>query len=392
MSNIYKTAQAVILSPLLWGSLAAVAFYGVLDAGYVDHPLVLRYLAGHWTAMVCVTMFFIGLAALVLKALHLVGEFETLRATILDPIPPDGQPVSQCGLLLERLQKLPAGWQQTYLVARLREAIEYVRRKDSAESLDDQLRDLVDADYQRKHASYGVARIVIWAIPFIGCLGTVIGIGAAVANLPADASDSSLSGIVSGLGMVFDTTALALALSVALMVVQFMIEQVEGRLLLAVDARVNAEIVGRFQVAANPNDAPYDTMRELADTMVMATENLIKRQSELWEMGVHEANKRWTDQSSESAQQMEALVAGAVAKALGGGGVNVGFDPGHGEFAPPHVSFVSHEDLAREREVLLELIEITREGSTNWPVRKSRHFKPKKLGDEIFNASWIDRS
>jgi hypothetical protein len=39
-------------------------------------------------------MFFIGLSSLLLKGLHLISEFETLRATMLDPIPPDGQPVS----------------------------------------------------------------------------------------------------------------------------------------------------------------------------------------------------------------------------------------------------------------------------------------------------------
>jgi len=394
MSKISQIVQAFVLSPLLWGGLSALAFYSALDAGYMKHPLIDRYLAGHWTAMVCMSMFFVGLAALVLKGMQLVTEFETLRSTMLDPIPVTGQPISYCSVLLERLAKLPAGWQRTYLVGRLRAAIDHVGRKDSSETLEDQLRDLADADYQRKHASYGVARIVVWAIPFIGCLGTVIGIGAAVANLPAEASDGSFAGIVSGLGMVFDTTALALALSVVLMVIQYDIEQIEGRLLMAVDARANAELIGRFQVDASPHDAPYDTMRELANTMVVATENLVKRQSELWEMGVQEANKRWTDQSAAGSEQLEALVSGALAKVLGGaGGTNLNFDSGHSEFAPPpHVSLVSHEDLLHERDVMLEIVEMTRQGSRNWPVRKSRYFKPKQSSEADFNGSWLDRS
>src|SRR5262249_47338765 len=119
MPKLQKIVQAVALSSLLWGSLASVAFYGVMDAGYLDHPLAQRCLAGHWTAIVCLTMFFIGLAALLLKSIGLVGEFEALNGNMFEAIPPEGQSVADCAQLLERLEKLPAGWRHTYLVARL---------------------------------------------------------------------------------------------------------------------------------------------------------------------------------------------------------------------------------------------------------------------------------
>ena len=122
-----------------------------------------------------------------------------------------------------------------------------MRRKSSAETLDDELRALADYDVDRMHASYSLVRIIVWAIPILGFLGTVIGITLAIAKLSPDQLENSLPEVTAGLGIAFDTTALALALSMVLMFAKFFVERLETRLLMAVDRRVAEELVGRFQ-------------------------------------------------------------------------------------------------------------------------------------------------
>ncbi len=117
MQRSQAIMQAVLRNPLLWGGLATAGFYAAVDAGLLEHPLVARYLAGHWAAYVCVGMFFMGLAAIILKALDLAGQFEALRLTYFDPAP-QGQPMADCGLLLARLDKQPARVFHTYLFER----------------------------------------------------------------------------------------------------------------------------------------------------------------------------------------------------------------------------------------------------------------------------------
>ena len=75
-----------------------------------------------------------------------------------------------------RLDELPGGQQNDYLVRRLRAALNYVRFRGNAEALDDELKYLADMDAARIQAGFGLFRVIIWAIPILGFLGTVIGI------------------------------------------------------------------------------------------------------------------------------------------------------------------------------------------------------------------------
>ncbi len=237
---------AVVKSPILWGALASVGFYGLIRSGLLSGEFIHRYFASHPVEYVTATMFFIGLAALVLKAIDAIGQFPGLSAPLLGPMTPAGQPTDGCRSLLDRLGRLPGGRQNDYLVRRLREAIEHVRRRGSAESLDEHLKYLADLDAGRSHAGFALVRVIIWAIPILGFLGTVIGITLAIANLSPQALEDSLPKVTAGLGVAFDTTALALGLSIVLMFAQFLTDRAETALLAQVDRRADELLDGRF--------------------------------------------------------------------------------------------------------------------------------------------------
>ena len=74
----------------------------------------------------------------------------------------------------------------TYLGRRICDALELVERKGSADSLDADLQHLSDQDGGRAHDSYGLVRIIIWAIPMLGFLGTVVGITDAIGGIDAN--------------------------------------------------------------------------------------------------------------------------------------------------------------------------------------------------------------
>ena len=84
-------------------------------------------------------------------------------------------------------------------------------RTGSADWLEDHLKYLSDVDAASAARSYGLVRFIVWAIPIMGFLGTVIGITVAIANLSPTQLEN-ISGVVAGLGTAFDTTATALGL------------------------------------------------------------------------------------------------------------------------------------------------------------------------------------
>jgi biopolymer transport protein ExbB/TolQ len=114
--------------------------------------------------------------------------------------------------------------------------------------------------------SYSVARILVWAIPLLGFIGTVVGISGAVNGFSGFLQQSSdieqikqgIGTVTSGLAVAFDTTLLALFVSVLVMIPLVLVERQESRLLLAIDIYINDKILPRLKETENLNQALVD--------------------------------------------------------------------------------------------------------------------------------------
>ena len=93
-------------------------------------------------------------------------------------------------------------------------------------------------------ASYLIPKLFVWAIPIFGFIGTVMGIGTAVAQFDsflgkADEISVLKDGLVEvtkGLGTAFDTTLLALLISLLAILPITLAERSEQRLLNKIDS------------------------------------------------------------------------------------------------------------------------------------------------------------
>jgi biopolymer transport protein ExbB/TolQ len=289
----HAIAEWALRQPLLWGVVICADFFALLYHGTIDSPLLWRYMAGHPVEVIEAAFFFIGMAILVIRLGDLIGQRKLIAGTSLGPVPAGGQRISDCDQLLSRLTELPSRFQQTYLVKRLREALQFVRRKGSAEALDQHLRHLEELDVIEMHGGYATLRIIIWAIPILGFLGTVIGITVAIASLSPDALEQSMSEVTQGLGVAFDTTAEALALTMILMFTKAVVEKVENRLLGEVDAQVAKELTGRFQEVIVDHDPNVAVIRRMSDQVLKAVEALAARQAEAWKSSIDETHQQW---------------------------------------------------------------------------------------------------
>jgi biopolymer transport protein ExbB/TolQ len=289
----HAVAEWALRQPVLWGVVVCADFYALLYHGTIDSPLLWRYMAGHPVEVVEAAFFFIGMAILVIRLADVIGQRKEIQGITLGPIPAGGQNIADCDHLLARIADLPSRLQQTYLVLRLREAIQFVRRKGSADAIDQQLRHLEELDAIQMHSAYATLRIIIWAIPILGFLGTVIGITVAIASLSPEALEQSMSEVTQGLGVAFDTTAEALALTMILMFTKALVEKFENRLLGEVDSHVSKELVGRFQQSVIEHDPNVAVIRRMSEHVLEAVESLAARQAEVWKISIDETHQQW---------------------------------------------------------------------------------------------------
>ncbi len=137
-------------------------------------------------------------------------------------------------------------------------------------------------------SSYALPRILVWAIPLLGFIGTVLGISSAVNGFSSfldnaaeiDQIREGIGTVTSGLAIAFDTTLLALLLSVVVMIPLVLVERMESQLLLATEIYINDHILPRLKENNDSEKSPLNS-DTLIQTVNTAIENKLPTKEEL---------------------------------------------------------------------------------------------------------------
>jgi biopolymer transport protein ExbB/TolQ len=254
----------------------------LIENGPWQNETLQRYVH-HEAEQVVVVLFFCCIAALFAKFL-LAGNERLAHARKLLPRW-DDKPIAAAEVT-QLQQSLNLAWdgvKSTYLGRRIANVLNFVASRGSANDLDDQLRTLSDNDAIALDGSYAQTRFIIWAMPILGFLGTVLGITDAIANISPAEMEKGAEGVSAGLTKAFDATALALSLTLVAMFLSSIVEKLEQSLLERVDQFVDAELAHRF----------VRTQAELAQPTAMPPlDLLIERQNgqqEKWTAALEKA-------------------------------------------------------------------------------------------------------
>lgn len=322
-----ESGVLVKLLPLATGLVGTAAFYGVVFA--LDWAPLNRYFLGHPVAVAATTLFCVAAAILGVKAMQTASERASLRLLRDDDLMPppststtpadQWQQQNDAGLIarnwLDELSNLPGSTHASRLVTRLTEVLTRQSHRTSTGDLPEDLRELSIRDADDAHDSLGLIRIIVWAIPMLGFLGTVIGITQTLGGLDFTDGTGAVDRLKSGLYVAFDTTALGLVLSVVAIFLQFPVERGHQSLLADIDARVR-----KLVSAGLPSDDPSDNQTELVTHLCRGIEVAIAQslstQAKLWQETIEEAQSAWRTQHQEGAEQFRHLLQAAMQPAL----------------------------------------------------------------------------
>lgn len=293
--------SAAILWPAYHGSLQ-----GTLVARYVSHPVEVAE----------VILFCCALGALTVKLLGWLAERAALRCQWLPPW--DGRlvPVSEAAGLLGAVEKRPGWLRRTLLGQRVTAILEFLRLRGSTSELDEQMRALGDTDFANQEGSYSLIRFITWAIPILGFLGTVLGITDAIAGVTPEQLEQSISSVTDGLALAFDTTALALALTMVAMFCTFLVERLEEGVLQGVERYAERNLAHRFERTGAAGGEFVDAVRQQSQVLLQGTEKLVHQQAEIWAKALDEAGKRRMALEAEFQSQLSTALASALDQSL----------------------------------------------------------------------------
>lgn len=316
MPSITVLANWLLRLPLLWGGLATLMFYAALQGGMIKSKLATQYFASHPVEWVATLLFFVGMASLTFRLSGLLGQLGATQLRPLGPIQPNGQTTGEAEGLLAKLATLSAPLRRTLLVTRLRGALEYVRDTGSADTLEDQLDRMSDADHDRVAAGYALPSLVRATLPIIGMIGTVIGITLAVGELSIEQMEESIGAVTASLSVAFDTTAQAMSLMLVLWFAMFAVQRVEDRLLATVDEAARDQLVGRFQVYGSQTDPSVATIRRMSEEVVSSVDQLASSQAFSWQILMDDMQQSWKSATSEAGEILTTTLSNGLREGL----------------------------------------------------------------------------
>ena len=122
-----------------------------------------------------------------------------------------------------QLEALPAGSRRSLLPRCLLAALHRFESTRNVNDVSTAVRSVCENEGDRLESELSMIRYIAWAIPSIGFIGTVRGIGQALA-LAHQATEGDITGVTQSLGVAFNSTFVALLLSLVLM---FLIHQLQ---------------------------------------------------------------------------------------------------------------------------------------------------------------------
>ncbi len=133
--------------------------------------------------------------------------------------------------LSRQIQALPPDQKGALLPRVLLAALQRFSSTRNIQDVSDSIHAYCDSDAERLDTELSMVRYIAWAIPSIGFIGTVRGIGQALGQAHK-AVEGDIFGVTQSLGVAFNSTLIALLISIVLMFLLYQLQLLQERYVL----------------------------------------------------------------------------------------------------------------------------------------------------------------
>lgn len=148
--------------------------------------------------------------------------------------------------LARPLEALPQPERGFLLPRALRAALNRYGSTGSVADVSSVVRDLCDTEADRLDSELSMVRYITWAIPSIGFIGTVRGIGTALGNAH-EAVAGNIAAVTASLGVAFNSTFVALLISIVIMFLTHQITLMQERMVMATQDYCDDNLIRHMQ-------------------------------------------------------------------------------------------------------------------------------------------------
>ena len=190
----------------------------------------------------CFILMFWALAIMGYKAAVLVQERKLLEVDLV-PIA-EGMRIlpEDTREFARQVQALPAERQRMLLPRSLLNALRRFASTRDIQDVASSTHTICESEADRLESELSMIRYISWAIPSIGFIGTVRGIGDALAQADK-AVQGDIAGVTQSLGVAFNSTLIALLISIVLMFLVHQLQLMQERLVFDVENYTDDKLI-----------------------------------------------------------------------------------------------------------------------------------------------------
>ena len=237
----------IVVWPRSEAALAAQAARMQVDPGFVQERSIWVVLRDYEQESEFVLMFW-AVAIIAQKVVLLRRERQVLERDLV-PLPEDMRILPEdVREYARQIQALPDDQRDGLLPRSLLAALNRFGATRSIADASASAHAVCEGEADRLDSELSLLRYIAWAIPAIGFIGTVRGIGDALAQAHR-AMQGDLSGVTQGLGTAFNSTLIALLLSLLLMFLLHHLQSEQERLVRDAESYLDARLIQSLRAA-----------------------------------------------------------------------------------------------------------------------------------------------
>lgn len=249
MSQMVKSLLALVLSivsvHLIYIGLirpeAGLAIEAALQAG-LSAPRNLYVILKDYEQEICLILMMWGMFLIVGKSISIMKDRYLFTVDLLEG---DSHLHEDLKSTLTSLDSLPDKIRDTALVRTLMASLRRYLITNDVHNTSEAIESGVEALAVKQEAENSMIRYLIWAIPSIGFIGTVRGIGEAL-SLADKALAGDISGMTNSLGVAFNSTLVALLISIVLMFFLHQLQRLQDGLVVDTQAYCENFLLNRI--------------------------------------------------------------------------------------------------------------------------------------------------
>lgn len=242
---LVHAAYAGVIRPRATAVLEAQQAAVKADPQYVSEPDVWVILKDYEQELIIIVTLW-GLAIMGWKFRELARERALFGAGLISIGAGDSILPEDTRAHARALEALPPERRDLLLPQLLLTALDRFRSTRNIQDVSDEVGRVTQAYGDRLDSELSLLRYIAWVIPSIGFVGTVRGIGLAMGQANR-ALEGDLAGVTENLGTAFNSTLVALLLSMILMFLLFQLQQSQDRLVLDAQSECQRKLIQNLQ-------------------------------------------------------------------------------------------------------------------------------------------------